>query len=156
MGCPNCKREIEIHAKDLCYRCYKQLSWKPKKIICKRCGKEKNYHGRGLCAGCYNSVFQIEKVKEYNRRKLHNIGNELYKKVTSECVICGFGKIVDLHHLDHNRQNNSSKNLIGLCPNHHRMLHHRDFQHDIYEQLTKKGYDALKPYDPDKLFKTQN
>ncbi|MEK6858652.1 MAG: hypothetical protein AABX53_01930 [Nanoarchaeota archaeon] len=155
MGCKHCQENTEIHAKGLCYKCYRKHSWKPSKIICKRCKQEKSYHGRGLCRGCYSSVFQIEAVKAYNRRKLHNIDNELYQKITTQCILCGFDKIVDLHHLDHNHKNNNSANLVGLCPNHHKMLHHRTFQQEIYEQLIKKGYSAKKPIDPDTLFKKQ-
>lgn len=155
MPCINCQEEGEIHAKGMCYKCYRKVSWKPAKTICKRCKQEKPYHGRGLCRGCYSSIFQIEAVKEYNRRKLYNVENELYKKVTSECVLCGFDKIVDLHHLDHNHSNNAPSNLVGLCPNHHKMTHHRSFQQEIYEQLTKKGFAARKPLDPDHLFKKQ-
>lgn len=155
MGCKNCQEDTEIHAKGLCYKCYRKVSWKPSNIICKRCKQEKPYHGRGLCRGCYSSIFQIEAVKAYNRRKLYNIKNEIYQKVTSECVVCGFDKIVDLHHLDHNRGNNDPSNLVGLCPNHHKMLHHRAFQQEVYEQLTKKGHLAKKPMDPDHLFKKQ-
>ena len=155
MVCKNCQEDTEIHAKSLCYRCYRKLSWKPSKIICKRCKEEKSYHGRGLCSGCYSSVFQIENVKAYNRRKLHHIDNTLYQKITSQCILCGFDKIIDLHHLDHNHENNNPSNLVGLCPNHHKMLHHRSFQQDIYTQLIKKGYDAKKPIDPDILFKKQ-
>lgn len=110
-------------------------------------------HGKGLCAGCYNSVFHIDKVKAHNNRKYHNISNELYKKLTEKCVICGFDKIVELHHLDHDHKNNSESNLIGLCPNHHKLLHHRKYQKDIFNMLKEKGFNLPKVYDADDLFK---
>lgn len=31
--------------------------------------------------------------------------------------------VVEVHHLDGNHFNNDQKNLIPLCPNHHRTLH---------------------------------
>lgn len=40
-----------------------------------------------------------------------------------ECTICGFDKVVAVHHIDENHYNNDPKNLIPLCPNHHEMVH---------------------------------
>ena len=38
-----------------------------------------------------------------------------------------------------NKKNNSEENLIGLCPNHHKMLHNFEYRKDIRELLSKKG-----------------
>ncbi|MEK6824698.1 MAG: hypothetical protein AABY02_02480 [Nanoarchaeota archaeon] len=158
-ACIKCNKEKDVagdgKTRGWCHVCYKRLLWKPKIRICLRCKRGLPIHARGFCVGCYNSLFHIDKVRAHNRRKIHNIDNALYEKITKECVLCGFDKIVDLHHLDRDRSNNSELNFVGLCPNHHKMLHHRDFQHEVYGQLTKKGYNALKPLDADKLFKKQ-
>lgn len=42
-----------------------------------------------------------------------------------ECVICGENKIVEVHHLDNNHNNNDPSNLIPLCPTHHQYWHSR-------------------------------
>jgi len=47
---------------------------------------------------------------------------------------------VDLHHIDGNKKNNSSKNLIGLCPNHHRMINNSRFRQEIFEKLKESGF----------------
>lgn len=138
--CKNCGREKENHSKGHCITCYKKLLWKPKKIICKRCKREMPHHCKGLCGGCYNFMFHLEKTKSANYKKYHNISIELYKKTTKECIICGFDKIVELHHLDENKKNNAEQNLIGLCPNHHRILHDFRFRKDIRELLKEKGF----------------
>lgn len=39
------------------------------------------------------------------------------------CFVCGYGKSTDVHHIDENKRNNNSQNLVLLCPNHHRELH---------------------------------
>lgn len=57
-------------------------------------------------------------------------------------MVCGFAKMVDLHHLDHNRKNNSETNMIGLCSNHHKMLHDHRYSQEIVDELKKKGYEA--------------
>lgn len=61
------------------------------------------------------------------------------------CVICGESRIVDVHHLDENRKNNSPENLIPLCPTHHMYWHSR-YKHLIenevlaYVEVWKKGH----------------
>ncbi len=61
------------------------------------------------------------------------------KKLTRKCVICGFNEIVELHHLDKNRKNNCRDNLIGLCPNHHKMFHTIKYREKILKKLKEKG-----------------
>lgn len=142
--CPNCQKESEHHAKGLCITCYKKLIWKPKKYICKRCKKRKVLHAKGLCPGCYNFVFRSDINKAWNYKKYHNIDLEAYKRATKKCVICGFTKIVELHHIDENKLNNSEENLIGLCPNHHRMFHIFEYKKEIISLLELKGYSIPK------------
>jgi len=150
--CINCKLEKEHHARGLCYTCYKKLTWKPKIKTCKRCKRKMAIHAKCLCAGCYNYVFHLERNKEYHHRKSKNVDLKTYRKITKECVICGFDKIVDLHHIDSNKKNNSPKNLIGLCPNHHRMINNYNFRQEIFQTLKTKGFDL--PIDEKLLFHT--
>src|SRR5580700_4391545 len=39
------------------------------------------------------------------------------------CAVCGFGieAILEIAHLDHNRENNALSNLVVLCPTCHKM-----------------------------------
>ncbi len=138
--CENCGKETEMHSKNLCTTCYKKLLWKPKKQICKRCKREMVLHAKGLCPGCYNFVFHLEKNKKWNKEKYHGIGLEIYKKITKKCAICGFDKIVELHHLDENKKNNDKENLVGLCPNHHKMFHNSKFREEITKILRERGF----------------
>ena len=142
--CINCKKEREISesgkSKGLCHYCYKKLLWKPKLIKCIRCERMLPMHAKGYCVGGYNSTFHIDKVKEHNARRAHNIGPALYRKLVKECTICSFDKIVDIHYLDHNHKNSSENNLVGLCPNHHKMLHSEKYQKEIFDILRVKGF----------------
>lgn len=139
--CINCKFQKVHHAKGLCYNCYKKIKWQPKIKICRRCKRKIQIHAKNLCAGCYNYVFNVEKNKAYNQRKKYNIDLKTYRKTATECVICGFNQIVDIHHIDSNKFNNSPKNLIGLCPNHHRMIHNLNFRSEILQILKERGFD---------------
>lgn len=142
--CTNCKKDKKISksgkSKGLCHYCYKKLLWKPKLVKCLRCDRTLPMHAKGYCVGCYNSTFHIDKVKEHNARRAHNIEPETYRKLIKQCIICGFDKIVDLHHLDHNHKNSSEDNLVGLCPNHHKMLHSKKYQQEIFIILKEKGH----------------
>ena len=138
--CKNCGEKEEHHARGLCYKCYKKYSWKPKKFICERCKRELPLQAKGLCKGCYNFVFRLDNNKAWNYQKYHNISPELYKEITKSCVICDFDKVIDLHHLDENRKNNLKENLVGLCPNHHKMFHDFRYRKEIQEELRKKGF----------------
>jgi len=142
--CINCKELKEHKAKGYCEYCYKKFFWKPKLIICERCKREMPLQAKGLCRGCYNFVFQLDNNKACNYKKWHNVDIEFYKKVTQKCVLCGFNKVVDLHHLSENKQDNSEKNLIGLCPNHHRMIHEYRYRAEIFNELKQKGFEPPK------------
>ena len=148
--CQNCNKEKEHHAKGLCYTCYKKLKWQPKIATCKRCKRKINIHAKGLCAGCYNYIFHLDKNKAYNQRKSNNVDLKTFRKVTKQCAICDFDKIIDIHHIDSNKQNNSLKNLVGLCPNHHRMIHNFNFRAEIFKLLKQKGFNI--PIDEKLLF----
>jgi hypothetical protein len=149
--CKNCGRDCIKHAKGMCVTCYKKLAWKPKPKECKRCKRILTHHAKGLCAGCYQTVFQLENNKNHNYKKWYNISIDLYKKITKKCLLCGFDKVVDLHHLDKNKKNNSESNLIGLCPNHHRMIHQQKYRQEILEKvneiLVKKGIKPVEKRD---------
>jgi len=106
-----------------------------KYITCSRCGRNKIHHAHGLCSGCYMSIHRIEQIKKHNSENYHNIPYDLYKELTEKCCICDFNSIVELHHLDEDHSNSSIENLIGLCPNHHAMIHHRDFREEIFKKI---------------------
>jgi len=151
-ACKNCGNMSMRHSKELCVTCYKKLLWKPKKQVCTRCKREMILHAKGLCPGCYNFVFHLEENKNRNREKYHNIDLDLYNEITKKCVLCGFDKIVELHHLDENHKNNLRENLVGLCPNHHKMFHIYQFKHEIIKSLEEKGFKT--PQNPKFSFKS--
>ena len=94
---------------------------------CERCGKEfifvgrvktKKYEGAKFCSrSCANNR------QEWWNDNLTNYRTIALKHHAEECIICGFNKIVAIHHIDENKQNNSPRNLVPLCPNHHEMVH---------------------------------
>ena len=137
VNCIACGELMPHHAKEMCFKCYKK-NWKSPVITCKNCGKERPHKAFGLCGSCHIKLHHYEKTKEHNYRKYHNISVETYKRITKECKICGFDNLVELHHIDENHSNNSEENMIGLCPNHHKLIHDMRFKKEILCQLKEK------------------
>jgi len=138
--CSICGKETDRIIKGACSACYRRELWVRKLIKCKNCGRMRPHKAFGLCNSCHVKLYHYDSTRRYNCRKWHNISLELYKKVTKKCLICGFSKVVELHHLDHNKDNNSAENLIGLCPNHHKLLHHGKYQYEVIEPLVEMGF----------------
>ena len=57
-----------------------------------------------------------------------------FKYHKKECVICGEGKILSVHHYDENHENNAPENLIPLCPTHHQYVH-SGFSEDVLPKI---------------------
>ena len=126
-NCSMCKRENTRMTGKVCTNCYKKYFWKRKKFECKECDKTKFIQAKGFCNSCYSKLSNnYRDIKKYNVRKFHNLDLDTYFRIVNECIICGFKNIVHLHHIDYNHDNNSESNLIGLCPNHHGMIHKKE------------------------------
>jgi len=155
--CIHCKKErntsLSGKSEGLCRNCYKKLIWKPKLIKCKRCERMLPHQAKGMCVGCYNSTFHIDKIKALNAKYYHNIDAETYKNLVEKCAICNFSKIIEIHHLDHNHNNSLPENMVGLCPNHHKMLHSKKYQSEIFKMLKEKGYSLPKSNTSEGFFK---
>ena len=61
--------------------------------------------------------------QEWWNNNISNYRTIAFKHWAYECVICKFNKIVAIHHIDGNHNNNDPTNLVPLCPNHHEMVH---------------------------------
>lgn len=105
---------------------------------CKRCGKpmaRKRYsNGELECWNWYNRrvYCSMECLKADYREKpkygtswssTHKYARQ--KKANGCCEICGKVGKTDVHHIDHNPQNNSPENLQRLCRSCHNLAHKR-------------------------------
>ena len=116
--------------------------------ICKKCSKEfifvgriktKQYERAKYCSkSCANHRgVGLEWEKTHKSRNLLDYRKICFTEWEEKCVICGFDKIISVHHLDENHKNNDVKNLIPLCPNHHHMVHSKEFGSEIKEEINK-------------------
>lgn len=61
-----------------------------------------------------------------------------FQHYEKKCLICGWDISVDVHHIDENHDNNDPKNLVPLCPNHHRMIHLKEYKDQILLEIKQK------------------
>jgi len=102
---------------------------KMKKIrICKNCNKEienPKWNQLYCCDGC--------RGEDYDKK------NQLKKKQNG-CVICGFWRFTESHHIikQINWGSNTKNNLVNLCPNHHKMADSCRYGEEFLKLLKKK------------------
>ena len=134
-------QEKKLHGDKLCVSCYHKRRRKEKRgrtILCPRCQRTKLHGAKGFCMPCYQTTFHLDRTKQYRIFKEYNLKEDIYKKITNKCLLCNFKHIVDIHHLDKNHKNNDLKNLIGLCPNHHKLIHTLKHRERIERRIRKK------------------
>ncbi len=140
INCKSCGKEDEHHAKGLCFNCYRRLSWQPKQKECPSCKQLKVIHAKGYCEYCYNKIFYTEHSRLASRKQYSGITKEVFDKLQKKCLICGFDKIIDVHHIVAKSKGggHTPDNLIVLCSNHHKMLHHSDYRQEMLAQVSEK------------------
>lgn len=68
-----------------------------------------------------------------------NWKNKSYRNIAfrfhgKKCAVCPESKILDVHHIDENRENNTKDNLIPLCPTHHRYIHSK-YKNEVLDKI---------------------
>lgn len=76
-------------------------------------------------------LWKLKNSKRYNRLK------------KSYCEKCKGTKVIQLHHIDGDKRNNSSKNLINLCNKCHNYEHHNNL-HIRYVDTQSNFYYLVK------------
>lgn len=77
---------------------------------------------------CLSHRNKLQKSKTRNRRnpKYPNYRKIAFEFYEHKCADCGYNaheEILEVHHIDRNRSNNSLENLVILCPNCHSLRH---------------------------------
>ena len=95
--------------------------------VCEKCSSKFMFEGRIKSKAFLKARF-CSRACANNRQEWWDENATRYRTIAfknwkQECAICGFDKIVAVHHIDENHDNNDPHNLIPLCPNHHEMVH---------------------------------
>lgn len=68
--------------------------------------------------------------------KIESYRSTCFEEHEKECIVCGENKIVEVHHYDENKKNNTPENLIPLCPTHHQYVHSR-YKDEVIVKIEK-------------------
>lgn len=99
----------------------------------------KNYKtSKGTCSrSCANTHFKRgENNGNWTGNDYRLICWQYHKK---ECIVCKEDKIVSVHHMNENHNDNRPENLVPLCPTHHQYLHSR-YKNEIIDIVEKYVY----------------
>jgi predicted restriction endonuclease len=100
-----------------CKICEKNYIWEGRK-------KTKTYERKVEKSYCSRSCANKVGARILNEgRGYKNYRTIAFKHYDRECKICGFNKVVVVHHINENHNDNRPENLAVLCPNHHEMFH---------------------------------
>jgi len=91
----------------ICYKMFKTQNGSKEKTTCS--------------CKCANTYFRSG--DNHPNWKENRYTTTCFSKHEKKCVVCEEYKVIDVHHLDGNRENNNVNNLIPLCPTHHRYWH---------------------------------
>lgn len=94
-------------------------------IIKGRIGTTRLKRRRKFCSrSCANSRASSARWNQAKKVATKNTCRRIcFENHEIECCICGYDEILEVHHVDKNRDNNTAENLIPICPNHHIMFH---------------------------------
>ena len=94
--------------------------------------KEKYFCSRN-CANSTGGKAKADKLESSGNMKYQSVARRNHEK---ECIVCGFDKIVEVHHINEVHSDNRKENLVFLCPNHHSMYHSR-YKEEIVPYIEK-------------------
>jgi len=93
------------------------------------------YHCSRTCANTKGGKAHSEKEGFTGKRSYREIAFRIYE--CKSCLICGFDKVVEVHHIDHNHDNNVKGNIVILCPNHHMMIHRSKYSNETKAEIQR-------------------
>ena len=85
---------------------------------------------------CSNTYFRSGKDNPNWKENSTQYRTKCFEFHKKECVICGENKIIEVHHIDEDRDNNIPENLVPLCPTHHKYWH-SEFKEEVEEKIYK-------------------
>jgi len=111
---------------------------------CPQCEKKfKTIYLKQQCCSrsCANSYcFRGNKHSNYKCGK-HSYRQLCFRYYEFKCIVCDENQMLDVHHLDKNRDNNVIENLIPLCPTHHRYMHNKKLKEQLLNIIEEKKYE---------------
>jgi predicted nucleic acid-binding Zn ribbon protein len=100
---------------------------------CSICGTSiKNYNINKTCSRKCGAL--LNKINKENKNDTSSdYRNICFRNHGKKCIICNEDLIIEVHHINGNRTNNTPENLIPLCSTHHQYIHHIVYYYIIKE-----------------------
>ena len=141
ISCANSDRKhVSTYIEVICGYCNKIIKRKPSSVKRNKsgyyfcCQEHKTLALRtGNFEGLAPSHYYTTNGGEWNiiRKRILGVYN-------SSCYRCGYNELeycIDIHHIDHNKDNNSDENLVALCCNCHQRIHRGRLDSDNFEKV---------------------
>jgi hypothetical protein len=102
---------IEIRICPVCEKPFSHISYHKEKTTC-------SY-------SCANTYFRSGKDHPNYKEEMttSNYRPRALAIYENKCVFCSETEVLEVHHIDENRDNNELDNLIVVCPTHHTKIH---------------------------------
>lgn len=137
VNCAECQKEVDKPVKQVnqntkrnlkfyCSRtCMGKHRTKKISVYCERCNKELLRTPAQINNHIYCSKSCAIKINNVNRIPKDSIltyRHKALKFLPNKCAVCGYNniKVLEVHHIDSDRNNNTLANLLILCPTHHK------------------------------------
>jgi len=149
-SCSRCGRTIykrsihfKLHKRNYCStECQSEDSRKGKSLSCSECGAlvyrspsqlKQSKSGNVFCSRTCATKFHNKNLKIGAKHPNYTNGLGSYrgralKKYGEQCYLCGYDtykEVLEVHHIDKDRNNNKLDNLVVLCSNCHKEEHIR-------------------------------
>ena len=99
--------------------------------VCDKPTKDGNETCSRSCSNIHNRSGSSNPNWKHGGTNYRNICFNAHGK---KCLVCDEANIVEAHHVDHDRENNTPENVIPLCPTHHNYWHY-GFRHLIEPKI---------------------
>lgn len=130
-----CRHKSQFKGKFFrCEICDKQTYRMPSKIKHSKSGKF--FCSKSCQTKWRNSVFVEDKHPNWTNGEKSYRNIMIKNGMVNKCHYCGLEdkRVLMVHHIDHNRQNNQKSNLISLCFNCHYLIHHDKEAESIFKK----------------------
>ena len=103
-----------------CYNCECEIKKTPSEI--KRSKSGNMFCSRKCATTTNNKIYKSDQNHPNYTNGSSSYRKRAIKKYGPICIICKYNvlEILEVHHIDGDRNNNSIKNLIVVCPTHHK------------------------------------
>jgi hypothetical protein len=121
--CCECDRKFVYHGRGGCKRC-PQCRDRVTRIRSAAWQRRHDTEKPGVGRGGNQWGFKNHQYKDGKHTGISGYRRLCFKIYPKECLLCGKSAgVIDAHHIDGDKRNNTKSNLVPLCRSHHKEVH---------------------------------